>query len=209
MAEYLIQSETLDDIADAINAKTGGSSAMTPAEMVTAIGNIETGGGGETQAKFTGTVTFVGQDVHDITVPISGVTLTGGERVLGICRALRTGEIVNGEVEWYQNLTVPLFTGSNGLWTPHFYSVKNLYFPTADVYYANGTKNSEKNSLKATAYRQWQNNNGGTTGGAPATVNTKKNTITIGVNSEYLCRTSCAAEYEYIIFVLCNSGTYD
>ena len=40
MAEYLIQSETLDDIADAINAKTGGSSAMTPAEMVTAIGSI-------------------------------------------------------------------------------------------------------------------------------------------------------------------------
>ena len=46
MAEYLIQSETLDAIADAINAKTGGSSAMTPAEMVTEIGNIPTGGGG-------------------------------------------------------------------------------------------------------------------------------------------------------------------
>ena len=44
MAEYLIQSETLDDIADAINAKTGGSSAMTPAEMVTAIGRISGGG---------------------------------------------------------------------------------------------------------------------------------------------------------------------
>lgn len=46
MAEYLIQSETLDDIADAINAKTGGSSAMTPAQMVTAIGSISGGGGG-------------------------------------------------------------------------------------------------------------------------------------------------------------------
>jgi len=45
MAEYLIQSETLDDIADAINAKTGGSSAMTPAEMVDAIGSISGGGG--------------------------------------------------------------------------------------------------------------------------------------------------------------------
>lgn len=43
MAEYLIQSETLDDIADAINAKTGGSSAMTPAQMVTAIGSISGG----------------------------------------------------------------------------------------------------------------------------------------------------------------------
>lgn len=43
MSEYLIQSETLDDIVDAINAKTGGTSAMTPAEMVTAIGTISGG----------------------------------------------------------------------------------------------------------------------------------------------------------------------
>lgn len=45
MAEYLIQDTTLDAIANAINAKTGGSSAMTPAEMVTAIGSISGGGG--------------------------------------------------------------------------------------------------------------------------------------------------------------------
>lgn len=45
MAEYLIQGETLDDIADAINAKTGGSSAMTPAQMVTAIQNIPAASG--------------------------------------------------------------------------------------------------------------------------------------------------------------------
>lgn len=43
MAEYLIQDTTLDAIADAINAKTGGSSAMTPAEMVTEIGSISGG----------------------------------------------------------------------------------------------------------------------------------------------------------------------
>lgn len=45
MSEYLIQDTTLDAIADAINAKTGGSSAMTPAQMVTAIGNISTSNG--------------------------------------------------------------------------------------------------------------------------------------------------------------------
>lgn len=43
MADYLIQESTLDAIADAINAKTGGSSAMTPAQMVTAIGSISGG----------------------------------------------------------------------------------------------------------------------------------------------------------------------
>ena len=46
MAEYLIQDTTLDAIADAINAKTGGSSAMTPAQMVTEIGSISGGGEG-------------------------------------------------------------------------------------------------------------------------------------------------------------------
>ena len=55
MAEYLIQSETLDDIADAINAKTGGSSAMTPAEMVTAIGSISGGGEWTTDGLASGT----------------------------------------------------------------------------------------------------------------------------------------------------------
>lgn len=59
MAEYLIQDTTLDAIADAINAKTGGSSAMTPAEMVTAIGSISGGGGiaGWEYQKFTFTPT--------------------------------------------------------------------------------------------------------------------------------------------------------
>ena len=44
MAEYLIQDSTLKDIADAIRAKTGGSSAMMPTEMATAIGTISGGG---------------------------------------------------------------------------------------------------------------------------------------------------------------------
>lgn len=43
---YRILKSTLDDIADAIRAKTGSSAAMTPAQMVTEIGNIPTGGGG-------------------------------------------------------------------------------------------------------------------------------------------------------------------
>jgi len=47
MAEYLIQGETLDNIANAINARTGGSAAMTPAEMADAIAAIQTGGGSE------------------------------------------------------------------------------------------------------------------------------------------------------------------
>lgn len=71
MAEYLIQSETLDDIADAINAKTGGSSAMTPAEMVTAIGTISGGGGGGLPLLLEDTIT-----VTDDTRENSNYTIT-------------------------------------------------------------------------------------------------------------------------------------
>lgn len=47
MADYIIQSETLDNIANAINAKTGGTAQLTPAQMVDEIAAIQTGGGGE------------------------------------------------------------------------------------------------------------------------------------------------------------------
>lgn len=40
MAEYLIQDSTLEDIADAIRAKTGGTNTMTPAQMAAAIAAI-------------------------------------------------------------------------------------------------------------------------------------------------------------------------
>jgi len=58
MAEYLIQGTTLDAIADAINAKTGGSPAMTPAQMVTAIGSIS-GGSQNTKITIVSAVTNV------------------------------------------------------------------------------------------------------------------------------------------------------
>lgn len=47
MAKYFIQEETLTAIGDAIRSKTGGTETLTPAEMVTVIESIETGGGGD------------------------------------------------------------------------------------------------------------------------------------------------------------------
>jgi len=40
MGDYIIQGSTLDAIAEAINQKAGTQVAMTPAQMVTAIGSI-------------------------------------------------------------------------------------------------------------------------------------------------------------------------
>lgn len=46
MSTLLIQSGTLDDIADAIRTKTGGVDTMTPLEMPAEIISIPTGGSG-------------------------------------------------------------------------------------------------------------------------------------------------------------------
>lgn len=43
MAKYSIEEQTLDNIANAILAKTGSSTALTPEQMPTAIAGIETG----------------------------------------------------------------------------------------------------------------------------------------------------------------------
>jgi len=70
MADYIIQGETLDDIAQAINAKTGGSSAMTPAQMVTAIGSIS-GGGENIVLLASGTFSYTGSSNSQMTIPVS------------------------------------------------------------------------------------------------------------------------------------------
>lgn len=46
MADYLIHDSTLEDIADAIRAKTGGSALINPEDMADEIDGIQTGGGG-------------------------------------------------------------------------------------------------------------------------------------------------------------------
>ena len=47
MSEYLIQDTTLSAIADAIRAKTGTAEQLTPEQMIAAIANIQSGGGGD------------------------------------------------------------------------------------------------------------------------------------------------------------------
>lgn len=45
MADYLIHDSTLEDIADAIRSKTGGSALINPEDMPTEIASISGGGG--------------------------------------------------------------------------------------------------------------------------------------------------------------------
>lgn len=68
---YRILKSTLDDIADAIRAKTGGSAAMTPAQMVTEIGNISGG------TSITNGIVFTSVDANSkpVTADIYGLTV--------------------------------------------------------------------------------------------------------------------------------------
>lgn len=67
MSTMLIQSGTLDDIADAIRAKTGGVNTMTPLEMPTEIASIVGGGGDITLLHSEGlTRSQINGDTHTI-----------------------------------------------------------------------------------------------------------------------------------------------
>lgn len=96
MAEYLIQDTSLEAIADAINAKTGGSSAMTPAEMVTAIGSISGGGGSDLYKswKTSGEVEFTDQRVTTITLPINCPCTNA----MIVMYAIKSGTVADGVV---------------------------------------------------------------------------------------------------------------
>lgn len=108
MAEYLIQDTTLDAIADAINAKTGGSSAMTPTEMVTAIGSISGGGGGEK------TLTKLGE--YTVSSAVSRIDITLTEQMLG-CEALyiKFDELTLSAADWIYPSLNNLAVGSGGM----------------------------------------------------------------------------------------------
>lgn len=74
---YRILKSTLDDIADAIRAKTGGSAAMTPAQMVAAIGSIS---GGSGYAKKTGSFTLAENYTYNsgVSTPYTGMLIETG-----------------------------------------------------------------------------------------------------------------------------------
>lgn len=111
MAEYLIQDTTLDAIADAINAKTGGSSAMTPAQMVTAIGSISGGGGIQSAS---GEITLASTD-SNTSITVSGLQFTPNAFIV---YATSTGQSrTNGAIKFcgYFMEWINMYGGANEL----------------------------------------------------------------------------------------------
>jgi hypothetical protein len=78
MSNYIIQGQTLTDIADAIRDKTGSNGLITPEDMPTAIESIETGGGGGGETVPAGAIPtdFVYQSSTGLYHP-TGAIITG------------------------------------------------------------------------------------------------------------------------------------
>lgn len=67
---YLVQENTMTELADAIRSKNGSTAKMTPAAMITAINELEIGGGTTEPETCTVTITaktFTGHVVYQTT----------------------------------------------------------------------------------------------------------------------------------------------
>lgn len=88
MADYIVQGATMDAIAKAINHKAGTQSTMTPAQMVTAINNLPSGGGSGYDRK-TGTFTLASNYVYATSAAVaytgSILIATGLSKISAIC----------------------------------------------------------------------------------------------------------------------------
>lgn len=80
MADRLIQTGTLTDIADAIRAKTGGSSLIAPEDMPTEIASIS-GGGGYVPFTLSVASDYTGQSPYDaFMLIVNAVVATIGDK---------------------------------------------------------------------------------------------------------------------------------
>ena len=118
MAEYLIQDTTLDAIADAINAKTGGTSAMTPAEMVTEIGSISG------VRKATGSFTLLDANGNSPTITHN----LGTQKIAVIIYPVSVAPSGGYHLFYAAYLNVPELVDS-GVWSLDFTSYHSNKFP--------------------------------------------------------------------------------
>lgn len=129
MADYLIQESTLDAIVRAINDKAGTQVTMTPAQMVTAIGNIQTGGSGLNWQ----VINAVGTDSTSITYNITRDTSKSCLAVLesNVQGNIYTPEIVSYIIYFHPVITNSFIGTAEGM--PRFGVDVKLCYDTANI----------------------------------------------------------------------------
>ena len=189
MAEYIIQGSTLDAIADAINAKTGGSSSMTPAEMVTEIGSIETGGA----TNYTGYVELSNVDTNYLVIPVDVSAATKYEIYAYV---VETG-IVSGGVITKDSEPMVHTENGNLIW----------YFTATERHDEKHIKRDENNySAQTRPYNNcycWcsYGNNGNQMG---LDIENKSGTqikLPAGNATRFFCKTGCYVKFQYLVAV--------
>lgn len=137
MADYIIQDTTLTAIADAIREKAGGTAALTPAAMVTAIEGIETGGGLPDGISAIASGTFT---------PTSNITSRYSvAHGLGVIPNFFIVTVV-GSFTYGSAFVSSYFVRAN-----HTDSGNNKYIGTQQQRYLNGSKGSASSSSGITA----------------------------------------------------------
>ena len=130
MADYLIHDSTLEDIADAIRSKTGGSSLIAPEDMPSEIESISGGGSSGGLVKKTGTVSIASNYTYTGAVD---ATYTGMEIATGlstIYSVVAYSKNWNDRV-WSANMYGFSSAINNGIQTGGENS--SLYYPTLAV----------------------------------------------------------------------------
>lgn len=184
--------------------KTGGKYC----EGDIAVEYVKPSGGGGVTTKFTGTVNFVDSDVSGeaFNIPLS-TTLTGTEKIIYAYRCLKTGQVADGSIVWDDNLTVPFASGN---WVPvgDGGNLLGLYYTEA-VTGTNGTNYGEKASLANHIHRMTGTSNGAGAGGGRLNIDLENNSVKFGSGGTnyYFCKVGSTVQYEYVIYILTDSGT--
>lgn len=191
MAEYLIQGETLDAIAEAINQKAGTQVAMTPAQMVAAIGAISGG-----VRKATGTFTIL-SETNDNSPTITHNLNT--QKIAAIIYPVSVSASVGYLMFYAAYLNVPELVDS-GNWSLDFTSYNSANFPNIVSLNPKSSDGSNIRDLSRqtspwTSQNNWYAANNEKTFNSDATLT--DNTVRL-----YPSITWAAGSYKWIVFAL-------
>ena len=203
MSTYFVQGSTMDAIADAINAKTGGSSAMTPAQMVTAIETISGGGGTLRTMHYHGTLSYTNTTAYNVVIPVADIL--SSDMVIVTFRIVKTGTVADGVITWDDELIIPAAMASSGNKLTAL-GRASINFGAVDLKSAD-LSTDYSFSLIAGSCRQLYNKNAGIDVNLTTSVQ-QGVSITLtpqGYNGK-LCVPNVATEYEYDVYIMAENG---
>ena len=179
----------LEDVADAIRAKSGGSSQLSfPSGFVSEIGSIPSPSG----YSETGTVSFhTGEALGTLTVPVSSSLLALDDFVIAI-RPIKTWVLVGGV--WTERNSLD-FTGTTGFKSGNWNPV--LEFVVGAKCTTNYTV--KEVDIRYSGKGRYSNGTVGNNLDGSFTIDSTNNYLTFSsLNGSKVCVTDCGLTFEYV-----------